>query len=134
MAEMYEKVPLEYNHMNLIMTLCLQGGMIWALVYVLVNIFDSLDRCTDFQIDVTITLHQKLTWVGYHITVIKDCLTLYNSATIVRVSIQWITILLNISLMMKRLWKMFCANISLYASLWSAGTMQHVFANNTMQL
>ena len=64
--------------MDLIITLGLQGGMIRALVYVLVNIFDSLDRCTDFQIDVTVKLHQMLTWVGYHMIVIKDCLTLYN--------------------------------------------------------
>ena len=120
--------------MDLIMTLGLQGGMIRALVCVLVNIFDSLDRYIDFQIHVTVKLHQKLIWMGYHMIVIKDCLTLYNSAMIIRVSIQWMAIFLNIGLMTKRPCKMFSANISLYASLWSAGIMQHVFSNNTMQL
>ncbi|KIK72095.1 hypothetical protein PAXRUDRAFT_22407 [Paxillus rubicundulus Ve08.2h10] len=45
------------------MSLCLQGGMVWSFVIVLVDVFDRLDGGTDFHIYVTLELHQQLSAV-----------------------------------------------------------------------
>ena len=80
---------------NLIMTFCLNGGMIWTLVYVLVNVLDSLDKTIDFQIDVTVKLHHQLPGMRYHMSVVKDILSILNGPAILRVSIVRIAILLH---------------------------------------
>lgn len=84
--------------MNLIMAFSLNGDMIWILVNILVNIFNCLDRATDFQVDVTVKLYQKLFGMRNHMSIVKDILMLLNSSAIVRASIIRIAILLDDSL------------------------------------
>ena len=59
------------------------------------NVLDSLDRTTDFQIDVTVKLHHQLSRMRYHMSVVKDILSLLNGPAILRVSIVRIAILLD---------------------------------------
>jgi len=62
--------------MNLIMAFCLNGGTIWTLVDVLVNIFHYLDRAIDFQVNVTVKFYQEFSRVRNHMSVVKDILAL----------------------------------------------------------
>ena len=119
---------------NLIMAFCLDGGTIWTLVNVLVNVFDCLDGATDFQVDVTVKLHQKLSGMRGHMSVVKDILVLLNGSAIFRVGIVWITILLDGGMWSKRLGKALLAHIVLKTSLRRARTMEHTSSDHRVKL
>jgi len=120
--------------MNLIMAFCLDGGTIWTLVNVLVNVFDCLDGATNFQIDVTVKLHQKLSGMGNHMSVVKDILVLLNGSAIFRTSIVRITIFLDDGVWSIRLGKALLAHIVLKTSLRRARTMEHTSSDHRVKL
>ena len=119
---------------DLIMAFCLNGGTIWTLVYVLVNVLDGLDRATDFQIDVTVKLHHQLPGMRYHMSIVKDILSLLNGPAILRASIVRIAILLDDGVREKWLGKALFADIVLNTSLRRTRTMKHGFGNGSMEL
>ena len=95
------------------LTTSLDGGTTWALVNVLVNVLDSLDRTTDFLIDMTVKLNQEFSWMSHHMLVVKNVLALLNSPSILRASIIRITILLDNCLIGKGLGEMLFTDIVL---------------------
>jgi len=86
-----------------------------------VDIFDSFDRSTDLQVDVTVKQDQQLSWMGYHNFVVKDILMLLNGPSIVQAGIIWITILLDNGLIGKGLGKPLFADIVFQTPLGGAG-------------
>ena len=119
---------------NLIMTFCLNGGTIWTLVYVLVNVLDGLDRTTDFQINVTVKLHHQLPGMRNHMSVVKDILSLLNGPAILRASIIRIAILLDDGVRREWLGKALFADIVFNTPLRRARTMEYGFGDGSMEL
>jgi len=87
----------------------LQCSTVISLVDILADVFDRLDRSTDFKIDVAVEFHQELWGVRNNIFVGEDSVILLDGATIVRSCILWIAILLHQCLGTKKLWKMLLA-------------------------
>jgi hypothetical protein len=81
-----------------------------ALVDVFVNVLDSLDRSTDFKIDMTVEFGREVWVIRNDITVVKDMAPgIGVGATIVGPSIFGITIIAKFSLFTKLLWKTLAA-------------------------
>ena len=120
--------------MNLIMTFCLNGSTIWTLIYVLVNVLDSLNRAIDFQIIVTVKLHHQLPEMEYYMSVVKDILSLLNGPAILRVSIVSIAILLDDGMRREWLGKALFADIVFNIPLRRERTMKHGSGDGSMEL
>ena len=120
--------------MNFISPLLLHGSSVWTLVDVLVDILDCLHKSTNFQIDATIELDQRLSEMGNHMAVVKGILILLDGPVVFRTSIVWITILLDDGLSNKGLGKVLFANIVFYIPLENARTMKHIFEDSLMRL
>jgi hypothetical protein len=98
------------------------------------NIFDRLDRGTDFQINVAVKLHQEFWGVGNNVFVGENGVIFLDSATIVRSGILWIAIILHHSLGTERLWEVLFALSILQAMLWTIRAMQHEFFHSLIEL
>jgi hypothetical protein len=113
----------------------LQGSPVMSFVDVLVDVLDRLDGCTDLHVDMTVELHQQVWRMRNNIFVGEDiAIRLLDGAAIFRSCILWIAILLHDGLSTEGLWVMLLAKSILQATFWSAGTMEHEFADGFIEL
>jgi hypothetical protein len=112
----------------------LHSGEIVAFINILVDVLDSLDRSTYFNIYVTVIFGREERAVRDDVSVVKDIsFTIGVGATIVWPGILWIAIISKASFIAKHFWIVLATLTINHAFLWSAGTMKHAHGNSLVQ-
>src|SRR6266567_1206203 len=108
-----------------------------TFVDVFVNIFDCMNRSTNFHIDMAVVFCRQIRIVWKNISVVIPVAIFFKKAPIVRPSILWIAIITKMSGFTKFLWKLLCTSpighafgIRMFSTTWS---MYHILGNDLIE-
>jgi hypothetical protein len=119
----------------------LHGGAVMALVDILVDVLDSLDRTDGLHIDMTPVLPDKILVVTDDpsvVNLISVVLASVNGLPSVKTSCPGIRVFCDGGTLIKRLWKSFSAFVTIHTGrvlvLSTTGTMDHELFDELKQL